>query len=126
MAVVGPGRDREGRFLQRATPCVEHKRSVTWSADPAQAGQAIHMCDLDRAGTKSVTSPAVKDSRQRDGDSPDNDEQTSWLRQRAVLLACWDIWQRTDLTCSNLMREVTRATCGTLARAPRAVRYVVH
>ena len=75
--VVGPGRDSEGRFLKRAIRWVEHKRCFTWSGDPAQNEQAIHMCDLDRGGTKGVTSLAVKDSRQRDGDEPVNDEQKS-------------------------------------------------
>ena len=48
----------------------------------------------------------------------------------AVLLVCWVIWQRTDVTCSTLsrtyfMRESTRQTCGTLARARRVVRYLL-
>ena len=64
LAVVGPGRDK--RFM--------------WSADLAQAEQAIHMCDLDRAGTKGATSLAVKDSRQLDGDEPVNEVWTSWSR----------------------------------------------
>ena len=59
------------------------------------------MCDLDRAVTKAVTRSAVEDSRQRDGDEPVNDEQTFWF---TVLLVCWDIWQRTRLTCNTLSR----------------------
>ena len=50
LAVVGPGRDSDERFLKRTIRWVEHKRSITWSADPTQAEQPVHMC-LDRAGT---------------------------------------------------------------------------
>ena len=77
LAVVGPGRDSEERFLKRTIRWVEHRRCCTWTADQAQAEQAIHMCDLDRARTKGVTSPAAKDSPQRDGCEPVNDEQKS-------------------------------------------------
>ena len=48
LAVVGPGRDIEERHPRRTISWVEHKRCFTWSADPAQAEQAIHMCDLER------------------------------------------------------------------------------
>ena len=80
LAVVGPGRDSEGRSLKQTVRWVEHKRCCRWTADPAQAEQAIHMCDLDRVETKCVTSHAVKDSRKRDGDEAVNDKQKSWLR----------------------------------------------
>ena len=62
----------------------------------------MQISDLDRAGTKVLTSFAVKDSRQRDGDEPVNDEQKSWLRS---LMECWVIWQRTDLTCNYPCQE---------------------
>ena len=86
LAVVGLGRDREERFLKRTIRWLEHKRCFTCSADPAQAEQAIYMRDLDRAQTKGVTSPAVKDSRQRVGDEPVNDKQKSWLRSLVGVL----------------------------------------
>ena len=81
------------------------------------------MCDLDRAGTKGVTSLAVKDSRQRDGDGP---VQKSWLRSLVGVLG-YMAADRPDLQylVMNLMREVTHATCGTVARARRVVRYLV-
>ena len=101
LAVVCPSRHSEDRFLKRTVRWVKHKRCFTWSGDPAQAQQATHMCDLDRAVTKAVTRSAVEDSRQRDGDEPVNDEQTFWF---TVLLVCWDIWQRTRLTCNTLSR----------------------
>ena len=99
---------------------VEHKRCFTRFADPAQAEQAIHMYDLDRAGTKGGTSPAVKDSRQSDGDEPGNDEQTTWMRR----LVCVFGYQATDRPDVQL-RDITPATCGTLARARLAVQYFV-
>ena len=57
---MGPGRDSEGRFLKRAIRLVEHKRCITWSADPAEAEKAIHMCDLDRAGTNRWNKPCCE------------------------------------------------------------------
>ena len=57
--------------------------NFTGSPAPAQAEQAIHTCDLDRVGTKGVTSAAVKDARQRDGDEPVNVGQM-WVAQ-----SCW-------------------------------------
>ena len=84
-AFVGPGRDSEA--MRREA----HKRLP-------QAEQAIHMSDLDRAGTNGVTSPAV---------TPDSVTVTnqSMLSRNlgccAVLLVCWDIWQRTYSTLSR-------------------------
>ena len=69
LAVVGPCRFSDERLLKRTIRWVEHKRSFIWSADSTQAEQPIHKC-LERAGTKCVTSLAVKDSRLRDGDEP--------------------------------------------------------
>ena len=90
LAVVTPGGESEGRHVKRTTRWVEHKRCFTWTAGPAQAGQAIHMCDLDRAGTVSVTSLAVEEFRQCDGDEPVNDEQKSWLRNLVGVLGSGD------------------------------------
>ena len=118
---MGPGRDSEGRFLKRTTRSVEHKRCFAWSANPAQPEQAVHMCDLDR-----VTSLAVKDSRQRDGNEPVNNVKKSLLRSLAGVLG-YLATDRLDLQffVKNLMREVTRSTCGTLSRARGVVRYFV-
>ena len=82
------------------------------------------MCDLDSAGTKGVTSPAGKDARQRDGDEPVNGEQTSWLRSLVGELR----YLATDrlhvqYLVKNFTTDITRATCGTLARALREVQY---
>ena len=54
-------RDQEARCrgFQQHDTLIEHKRCIASSADLALAEQAFHLCDLDRAGTKGVTSPAV-------------------------------------------------------------------
>ena len=53
----------------------------------------------------------MKDSRQRDGDEPVKEAQKSWLRSLVGVLG--------SLTVAD-------ASCGTLARARRVVRYLVH
>ena len=117
---MGPGRDSEGRFLKRTIRWVKHKPCFTKYADPAQAEQAGHMCYLDRAETTDVTGLAAKDSRQREGDEPVKEEQKSWLRSLVGVLG----YLATDgpvvqYPVKNAMREITRATCGTLARTRR-------
>ena len=128
---VQPFRDREaccrswqrqrGALSQTLSRWVEHKRCFTWSA---QAEKAIHMCDL---AVWERTSLAVKVFRQGDGDEPVNDEKKSWLRSLVGVLGNLAT-DRLDVQylVKNFMREITRATCGTLARGQSVVRYFVH
>ena len=87
VAVVGPGRVSEGRFLGRTKRWAEHTCCSTWTADPTQAEQAIDMCDLDRAGTKGVTILGVEESRKREGDESVNKVHYILLAQ--YVLVCW-------------------------------------
>ena len=61
-----------------------------------------------------MTSHALKDSTQRDGDEPINEVQKSWLRSLLAVLG-YLATDRSDLQypVKKLMREVTHATCGT-------------
>ena len=83
---VAPGRDSEVRFPKRTIRWVGQKRCFAWSADPDQAEQTIHMCEMDRTGAKGMTSPALKDPRQRDGDEPVNEVEKSWLHSLVGVL----------------------------------------
>ena len=80
LAVAGPGRDSEGLSLTHGyagwNTNVASRGSPSWP----EPRQAIRSCELDRAGTNGVTSLALKDSRQRQGDEPVSEEQRSWLR----------------------------------------------
>ena len=69
----------------------------------------------------------MTDSRQSDGDEPVNEVQKSHLRSLVGVLGHLAA-DRPDLQypVKNLMREVTHATCGTLARARPVVKYLVH
>ena len=65
--IIGLGKDTEGFFLTPTIRWNGHKRCFMWSADPAQAKQAMQMCECDRAGTKCVATLAVKYAKRRDG-----------------------------------------------------------
>ena len=75
------------------------------------------MRDLDRAGTKRCNKPCCETV---------NDEQKSWSRSLVGVLG-YVATDRPDVQrlVKNLMREITRARCGTVARARRVVRYLV-
>ena len=116
----------EERFLKRTVRWVEHASSRGLQIQ-LRVNRLFQMCDLGRARTKGATSPDVKDSRQRDGDETVNDVQTSWLRSLVGVLG-YLATDRPDLQylVENLTRNITHGTCGTLDRARRAVRYLVH
>ena len=57
-------------LLKRTIRWNGHKHCLLSSADSAPAKQAIQMCQLDRAGTKSVPTLPVTDVKRRDADEP--------------------------------------------------------
>ena len=85
------------------------------------------MCDLDRAGTKGMASPALKDSRQRDGDEVSQQSAEILVAQFWWCVGLLLATDRLDLQdpVKNVVREVARATCGKLARARSVVRYLL-
>ena len=86
-----------------------HKRSFMWLAYPTQTKQAIQMCELDRARTKGVPTPAVKDVMQM------NLVMSRRVPGCTASLVCWGVWHLTQYPKH-----------GTLARARGVARYFVH
>ena len=67
-AIIGLGKDTEGFFLKSSIRWNGYKLCCMWSCDPAQAKQAIQMCESDRAAMKCVAKLAVKYAKRRDAD----------------------------------------------------------